>query len=216
MSLVVSDRSGASIPPLNNGVYLAICSALIDVGKQYSEQYKKANPKIMIQWTIIGEDFELNGELIPRKIHKEYTATLSEKGNLRKALEAWRGKAFTDDELDGFNTVNVLNVPCQLQLITKERVGKNSYNEIAGIMALPKGQKVEKLAEEQLLMLDFDDINTFKYFKDIPKWIQDRIKQATNYEESGLKKYVEENIKEDNDEVDGEYITVEDTDDLPF
>jgi len=110
---------------------------------------------------------------------------------------------------------NIMNVPCQLQIINKERVGKSNYNDIAGIMALPKGQKVDRLADDSLLMLDLEDLNTFRYFKDIPKWIQERIKQATNYEESGLKKYVEENVKED-EELDGEYITVEDTDDLPF
>lgn len=216
MSMIAKDNGGVSIPPLEDGVYLAVCSGLIDLGIQKSEQFKNESRKMMIQYQIIGEDIEFNGETIARKMHKQYGFSLGSKSNLRKDLESWRGKAFTDEELKGFNMTNIMNVPCQLQIINKERVGKSNYNDIAGIMALPKGQKVEKLTEEQLIMLDLEDVNTFKYFKDIPKWIQDRIKQAVNYEESGLKKYVEENIKEDDDEVDGEYITVEDTDDLPF
>jgi len=215
MSMIAKDNGGASIPPLEDGVYLAICSGLIDLGIQKSEQFNNESRKMMIQYQIIGEDIEFNGETIARKMHKQYGFSLGSKSNLRKDLESWRGKAFTDGELQGFNMTNIMNVPCQLQIINKERVGKSNYNDIAGIMALPKGQKVDRLADDSLLMLDLEDLNTFRYFKDIPKWIQERIKQATNYEESGLKKYVEENVKED-EELDGEYITVEDTDDLPF
>lgn len=64
-------------------------------------------------------------------------------------------------------------------------------------------------------MLDLEDSNTFIFFITIPKWIQDRIKQAENFESSGLKKWVEENVKEEASEENGEYVTV-DEDELPF
>src|SRR3990167_3685661 len=35
-------------------------------------------------------------------ISKFYTLSLSEKANLRKDLEGWRGKSFTESELEGF------------------------------------------------------------------------------------------------------------------
>ena len=139
--------------------------------------------------------------------------------NLRKDLEAWRGKAFTSEELNGFDLVNILNVPCQMQIITKERKGKSDVNDISGIMSLPKGNNVEKLPADKLLFFDMEDNSTFINFEQLTKWIQDTIKCSEDYESSGLKKYVEENVHENNEEEgeqDGEFITVEDTDDLPF
>lgn len=220
MSMIAKDNGGVNIPALESGVYVAVCSGLIDLGIQSNEQFgNKSSRKMMIQWQILGENIEIDGEEITRKMHKQYGFSLNSKSNLRRDLEAWRGKAFTDEELKGFNMTKLLNVPCQLQILNKERAGKSNYNDIAGIMALPKGNQVEKLAEKELMVLDLEDPNTFIYYEKVTKWIQDRIKQAENYESSGLKKYVEENVKEntdeENNEDDGEYITVDDNN-LPF
>lgn len=219
MSMIAKDNGGIVIPPLENGVYIAICSGLIDLGVQNNEQFGTKSRKMLIQWTIIGEEIEVNGEKFPRRMHKQYGFSLSSKSNLRKDLEAWRGKAFTSEELNGFDLVNILNVPCQMQIITKERKGKSDVNDISGIMSLPKGNNVEKLPADKLLFFDMEDNSTFINFEQLTKWIQDTIKCSEDYESSGLKKYVEENVHENNEEEgdqDGEFITVEDTDDLPF
>lgn len=215
MSMIAKDNGGMAIPPLENGVYIAICSGLIDLGIQVSEQFGTKSRKMIVQWIIAGETIDVNGEQLPRSMHKQYGFSIGSKSNLRKDLEAWRGRAFTDEELNGFDLKNILNVPCQMQIITKERVGKSDVNNISGIMSLPKGNNVDKLNEEDLTFFDIEDTSTYKNFERIPKWVQEVIKQAENYESSGLKKYVEENVKEEVVE-DGEFITVEDTDDLPF
>lgn len=214
MSMIAKDSGGVSIPPLANGVYIAICSGLIDLGVQTSEQFGTKSRKMIVQWSIIGETVDVNGEQLPRIMHKQYGFSLGSKSNLRKDLEAWRGRAFTEEELNGFDLKNILNVPCQMQIITKERAGKSDVNNISGIMSLPKGNSVDKLNDTDLVYFDIEDASTYKQFEKTPKWIQEVIKQAENYESSGLKKYVEENVKEE--VTDGEYITVDDTDDLPF
>lgn len=214
MSMIAKENGNSNIPVLEDGVYMAICNGVIDLGIQSNEQFgNKSSRKMMIQWQIVGENVEINGEKLPRRMQKQYGFSLNSKANLRKDLEAWRGRAFTSEELKGFDLTNIINVPCQLQVLVKERVGKDNYNDIGGIMALPKGNNIEKLEDKDLLMLDLEDPNTYVYFKNVPKWIQDRIKQAENYESSGLKKYVEENIKEDDDR---EYITVDTSNELPF
>lgn len=215
MSMIAKDNGGISIPPLANGVYIAICSGLIDLGIQVSEQFGTKSRKMIVQWTILGETVDVNGEQLPRIMHKQYGFSLGSKSNLRKDLEAWRGRAFTEEELNGFDLKNILNVPCQMQIITKERAGKSDVNNISGIMSLPKGNNVDKLNDADLVYFDIEDVSTYKQFERIPKWVQEVIKQAENYEESGLKKYVEENVKEEVVE-DGDFITVDDADDLPF
>lgn len=214
MSMIAKDNGGISIPPLANGVYIAICSGLIDLGIQVSEQFGTKSRKMIVQWNILGETVDVNGEQLPRIMHKQYGFSLGSKSNLRKDLEAWRGRAFTEEELNGFDLKNILNVPCQMQIITKERAGKSDVNNISGIMSLPKGNNVDKLNDADLVYFDIEDVSTYKQFERIPKWVQEVIKQAENYEESGLKKYVEENVKEVSEE--DEFITVDDTEDLPF
>lgn len=197
MSMIARDNGGISIPALEDGVYMAVCCGLIDIGMQKSEQFKTESRKMMIQWQVIGQDFEYNGQMTPRKLQKQYGYSLGNKSNLKKDLEAWRGKAFTEEELKGFDLGNILNVPCQLQILNKERVGKSNYNDIAGIMALPKGIAVPKLTDHELIMLDLEDSNTFQYIHKVQNWIQDRVKQATNFEVSGLKKYMEEHQEDE-------------------
>ncbi len=219
MSMIAKDNGGVSIPPLEAGVYPAIGSMMVDIGVQVSEKFGKSQRKFRMFWDIVGETIDINGEQFPRRMSKEYSFSLGEKSNLRKDLQAWRGKPFTEEELQGFALVNVLNKGCQLQIINEEKNGK-TYNNIAAIMALPKGTKLEEL--EETTIFDMENPDSFKYWEKIPGWIQDQIKKAVNYEESGLSEFVEEyekeNNKEDSKEDNTEEIPEEliSEDDLPF
>ena len=211
MSMIASDNGGQVIPKLEGGVYPAISSAIIDLGLQTSEKFQKTQRKFMMIWTIKGEEIEVNGEMLPRTMSKEYSFSLNEKSTLRKDLQSWRGQVFTDEELKGFNLLNILNKPCQLQIILEEKNGKQ-YNNIAGIMSLPKGTSIAPLNDTY--HFDIEDEATYVNWIRIPNWIQERIKKADNYTKTNLEKFVmeyENNVKEvkaDND------LSTED--DLPF
>lgn len=213
MSMVASDNGGIEIPKLEGGVYTSISSAMVDLGLQKSEKFKTTQRKFMLIWTIQGEEVEINGEKQARQISKEYSFSLNEKSTLRKDLQSWRGKVFTDEELRGFNLLNVLNVACQLQIILEEKNGKQ-YNNIAGIMSLPKGTKISPL--DDVYYFDIENIETWSNWGRITKWIQERIKKAENFESSGLKKYVEEyeEVIKEQEEKDPELKSANDN--LPF
>lgn len=211
MSMIASDNGGQVIPKLEGGVYTAISSAIIDLGLQTSEKFQKTQRKFMMIWTIKGEEVEVNGEKLPRTMSKEYSFSLNEKSTLRKDLQAWRGKVFTDEELRGFNLINILNKACQLQIILEEKNGKQ-YNNIAGIMSVPKGTVIDEL--QNTYHFDIEDESTYMNWSNIPTWIQERIKKAENYVDSNLEKFVleyENNVKEVH--TDNELNT---EDDLPF
>ena len=213
MSMVASDNGGIEFPKLEGGVYTSISSAMVDLGLQKSEKFKTTQRKFMLIWTIQGEEVEINGEKQARQISKEYSFSLNEKSTLRKDLQSWRGKVFTDEELRGFNLLNVLNVACQLQIILEEKNGKQ-YNNIAGIMSLPKGTKISPL--DDVYYFDIENIETWSNWGRITKWIQERIKKAENFESSGLKKYVEgyEEVIKEQEEKDPELKSANDN--LPF
>lgn len=217
MSMIASDNGGQVIEKLENGVYTAVSSAIIDLGLQKNEQFKKIQRKFMMIWTIIGEEVEINGEKQPRTISKEYSFSLNEKSTLRKDLQAWRGKPFSEEELQGFNILAVLNKACQLQIILEEKNNKK-YNNIAGIMSLPKGSNVPIL--EDTYYFDMENAETWENYCKIPNWIQEKIKKAENLESTGFERYVkeyDEMLKErqsKKEENDPEIIAP--ADDLPF
>ena len=147
MPIIASAKSGGSFEPVSEGVHIANCISIIDLGDQYSEKYDKTQRKVLLTWEVTDETIEIDGEEKPRVISNEYTLSLSEKANLRTHLEAWRGKNFTQEELDGFDLQNVLGKPCQLSIVHNERNG-NVYANIKSIMSIPKGMPTPPVVSE--------------------------------------------------------------------
>lgn len=212
MSMIAKDSGSINIEKLEGGVYTAVSQAIIDLGLQVSEKFDKTQRKFMMVWVVLGEEVEINGQKQPRTISKEYSFSLNEKSTLRKDLQAWRGKAFTEDELMGFNLLNILNKACQLQILLEEKNGKK-YNNIASIMALPKGTQIETL--EDVYHFDLENQETWLNWGKIPNWVRERIKKAENYSKCGLDKYVQE-YEETVKQMEETTTVVEEDDDLPF
>ena len=216
MEFIAKSEGNSNIPKLENGVYTAISSMLIDIGPQKSTIDNNVRRKFIMVWNIIGEFIEVNNEQLPRVMSKEYTLSLNEKSNLRKDLQAWRGQAFTEEELQGFDILTVMNKPCQLQIINEEKNGK-TYNNISAIMAMPKGMTVEKLAETTVFITN--NAETWENWAKVPKWIKDKVKKAEGFEGGELSQYIDEYEKMEkennvtNNEIDG--VEAPD-DDLPF
>lgn len=214
MAMIAKESTGSNIEKLENGVYTAISSMLIDLGKQTSEKFGKTQRKFMIIWTILGEEIEINGQKLPRTMSKEYGYSLGEKSNLRKDLQAWRGQPFSVEELQGFNLLDILNKPCLLQIIKEEKNG-TTYNNISSIMSLQKGTTVELLTNT--CHFDLENPESWKNYERIPAWIQDKIKKADNFTDNGFDKFVaeyEEFKKEQEGKQESDDLATKD--DLPF
>lgn len=135
------DTGGGSYqqPPI--GTHLAICVKLIDIGTQKGEYQGQATYKrqVIIGWELPNElmtEGESAGK--PFTVSKFYTASLSEKANLRKDLANWRGRDFTPQELGGFAAKNILGKACMLSLTMNEK----EKVRVTGVMAVPKGMQV--------------------------------------------------------------------------
>lgn len=180
MSLTVNGSSASSVEPISEGTHLAVCSMLIDLGMQYSEQYKNSARKVLIGWEIPEETIELDDGPHPRTISKRYTASLNERSNLRADLAAWRGRDFTPEELAAFDLRNIVGKSCLINIIHSTKEGK-TYANIGSVMALPKGMQKGKLSEPPTVYdLDTDPLELVDNF---PKWIADIIKKSSTYQE---------------------------------
>ena len=181
MSLIAKGNE-TNITPIEEGTHIAVCSALIDLGLQppYNEKFKQAY-KVMISFAVTDETYTNNeGEEVFKTISKEYTNSLNNKAALYKDLNAWRGKKFTLQELQGFNLRNIVGVPCQISITHTEKDG-NKYANIGSVTGIPKGMKVDA-DEINTLVFDLDDPSTYVDFHEIPKWIQEKITACVDFE----------------------------------
>ena len=179
MAIMATDNGGGGdFSPMPSGNHVAICNMVVDLGKQrvVSQQYgEKIKHQVYIRWETPHERLawtdrdgvEREG---PRVIGKSYTVSLHENAALRGDLENWRGRAFTKEELAGFDISKLLGVPCMVNVIHQERNGK-TYANVNGIGAFPKG--MDRPNTEVGLLL-FDEDNRANYDQ-LPEWLQKKV-----------------------------------------
>jgi hypothetical protein len=189
MGFVASDSGGGNFKRVPSGVHVGRCYSLIDLGTQLSSgQYgEKLQHKIRVAWELFGEDedgkplvVEFEGQEMPMTISKSYTLSLSEKASLRKDLQSWRGREFTDEEAKGFDITKLLGAYCMVNVTTSETNGK-TYSNVANLTPLPTALKASKpAAVHQNVMFDLDnpDWGIFDTFHDK---LKDAIKRSPEF-----------------------------------
>ena len=130
--------SGGSFTPAPVGTHLARCIKIIDIGTQHGQWNgeEKIRNQVVIFWDLPTETLTIDGQEKPFTISKFYTNSLHEKANLRHDLEAWRGKAFTEDELAGFDLEKIVGQPC---LVTVIKNAEKDRTDVQSVSGLPKG-----------------------------------------------------------------------------
>lgn len=171
MGLIVSE--GKTFKPVPAGTHLAICCQIIDLGRQYSKFYDSTSHKVLMAWELPDEKQD-DGK--PFMVYSRYTMSLGKNSKLRAALEAWRGRAFSADELKGFDLKNVLGKACMLNVAHRESEG-NVYADVAAIMALPKNTIVPPPVSEQVWF----DLSEWK--QDVFDKFSDKLKETINNSE---------------------------------
>ena len=174
----IKDRAKPKAPPVEPGVYMAVCIGFIDLGEQYSETFKSHSNKGMYIWELPGETIEIDGEQKPRQLSKEFTISSSSKGNLRKFIESWNGKSYSDDEFLEFDLFDQIGKPCQLNVVLNET---KEYSNVDNIMPIPRGFPAPTSDTKQVRW-DMELWND-EVFKELPEWIQDKIKKSTQYQQ---------------------------------
>ena len=203
MSLVA--RQGNSIDPIEAGNHHGICVAVIDLGTQYNDKFKKEQPKVMITWELIDFPIESDNGDGFRLISREYTAVLSEKSNLYADLISWRGRDFTPEELEGFNIKNVLGANCLVNVVNITKNNK-TYSNVTAVAKLPKGMTAKKGIYQLIYDMD-EDVENIP--EGVPDWIKDKIKKSREW--IALSGTQDDDRPATDDDVD-----MDDSDSIPF
>jgi hypothetical protein len=147
---------------------------------------KKNMHKVRIGWELPTELKIFNPEKgeQPCIIDKEYTLSLADKANLRKDLQSWRGKAFTDEEAEAFDITKLLGVPCMLNIIHVQ--GKKdptkTYQAIGSVSPMPKGLICPPQVNETFVF-DFENFDETKFLT-LPDFIKEQIVKTPEYKEA--------------------------------
>lgn len=168
----IAKNSGGDFTPLPAGSHVARCFAVISLGTQESPMFSPSF-KVMLMFEVPGETVTIEGKSMPMTIQREYSLSLSEKSNLRKDLQSWRGREFTAKELEGFAVETVCGVPCMLSVIHKQNAQKKVYANISAISGLPKGvqcpPQVHKTIKYEI------EQGGDEVYNSLPEWIRKKI-----------------------------------------
>ena len=172
--MIVSDNGGNfENPPA--GMHNAMCYRVIDLGTHESEYQGQKNIKreVMIGWEI--DEFMKDGRRF--SVAGFYTASLNEKSKLRAMLESWRGRAFTEQELKGFDLQNIIGKPCMVNLTMNDK-GKI---RVASVSPLVKGMPPINLtnATEHFSLDNFDEV----MFNSLRDGLKDKIRKSPEYQQ---------------------------------
>lgn len=175
----IKDRAKPKTPPVEPGVYMAVCVGVIDLGTQYSEKFKNYSNKVKFVWALPSEIIEIDGKVEERQLYKEFTFSVSKKGGLRAFLESWNSKSYSDDEFAELDVFDQVGKPCQLQVVLNDT---GEYSNVANLMPLPKGMPapVTKTAFITWDMEAWDDA----VFETLPEWTKEQIKKSTQYQKN--------------------------------
>lgn len=185
MGIYAEKKESNDFVQVEPGTYVARCYSMIEIGTietEFNEEKKKAH-QVNITWELPTEVavFKEENGLEPFVVSKTYRLSMHEKATLRKDLESWRGKGYTEPEAQRFDVTKLLGQPCILSIIhepSKTDPNKN-YVRISSISKLMKGQECPPQIN-QTRLLSFEDWNE-ELFESLPEWLQDKIKSSDEY-----------------------------------
>jgi len=190
--MLFEDTGGADFEPAPTGNHIARCIRIIDLGTHEDEFYGKDKHEVFFMWELPEEikTYEVQDKVTKEKrtvtepftASKFYTMSLAERAWLRKDLESWRSRPFTEQELQGFNPKTILSAPCMINIIHEpKKRGKGVNATITAITPLPKSM-VENMppAVHELVYFSLREFDAALLEK-VSKGLQAKIKRSHEY-----------------------------------
>lgn len=177
---MIAKETGGSFEVAPAGTHVARCFGLIDMGTQIDsfEGRKKSARKVSIRFELPME-LQQNGEHEgqPFQLSKTYTLSLHKKAGLRAALESWRSRPFTEEELKGFDLRKVMGAPCMISVIHNE----NGKANISSVSAMVKGMQIPAQVNPSLYFsLDPEEFSETA-FEALGDWFKGKIADSPEY-----------------------------------
>jgi hypothetical protein len=213
MNINQFSKGGSSYPPMDAGTFTAICVGVVDIGT-HSETWEGKElikNQLVLLFDFPSEMIDIDGEQKPRCLSLKLTKSTHEQAKLRKHLIAWRGRDFTDDELNDFHLSKLLGVPVTVGVTQKTSNGKT--RAIISTLGKPmKGMEPPKATRR--IYFDMADANSYSAIEELPDWIVGEINKSA--EAIAAKQvFMKESAKKAVSQVGNKHVD-DATDDVPF
>jgi hypothetical protein len=119
--------------PAPEGLHRAVCVDVVDLGMLETDFGKKH--KVYISWQL---EERMEGVGKPYLVSKRYTLSLHRKSALRPDLESWRGKPFSDEEVEGFDLEKLIGANCQINVV-HNKTADGTYANVSAIVPAVRG-----------------------------------------------------------------------------
>jgi hypothetical protein len=112
----------------------------VDVIKNgwHKSSFSGEDPKWQMKITVVWHSEKKMPDGRPFHVQKRYTQSAHKKATLRKDMEAWRGKSWTDEEAAAFDLDRLIGI-CAFANITHEEKSSGIWAEVQSIMPIPPG-----------------------------------------------------------------------------
>jgi len=110
MTFIVGEKE-SQFEPAPEGLQACVCVDVVDLGMVKTEWGDKHMVRLVWQVPTLQKDGRRH------QVAGRYTVSLHKKARLRQHLEMWRGKAFTPEELKGFDLEKLLGANGQMQVV---------------------------------------------------------------------------------------------------
>lgn len=186
MAIIISESANKPRKLIPAGTHIGILTQCIHLGMQDNGYGPKDRVRL---------GFEIPSERVtytdnngaekdsPAMIGGEYTLTLGtakKPSKLRKLLENWRGRAFTDMEAKSFDMAILLGKVCMVGVVHTERNG-NMYADVSGVMACPKGVATSLKPEGDVIEYS-PEAHDEATFQRVPQWLREKIEKRIKKE----------------------------------
>lgn len=194
---ITAKGNDSKFKPHPDGQFVAQCVDAIDLGEKV-EDYPGTPEKLAHKCALVFRTGEKNpdtGELID--VAQEFTVSMGEKANLRKALESWRGKPYTEQQIEEGVPIHKLAGNWALVTVAQKQSGKGrTYAFIQSIVGVPAMMR--------------DRLPTFPAYERAEFWQTRKDEYA-----KGAKAFRAKHAAPPSDDFDDSQVQ-DDADDLPF
>ena len=175
MPIIAKGTNSDNFEIAPTGLQNALCVFAEDIGTHSNEYKGESKPKLTHKVVIV---FQLEALITEGKfagqpflLSIKENLSIDTRANLTAFLESWRGRAFSDEQREqGFDVEKLINVPCTLSVIHKDKVrgGKKAVINMI-VPKQPTAKTLEKIATKP------------------PAWIQNEREKSLEYQEMAKK-----------------------------
>jgi len=149
------------------GTWIARCYSVIDLGYILNKHPRQDGGqnwqrKIRVAWELPNN---LMDDGSPFSVSFRYTLSLDDRSYLYQHLVSWRGKAFTEEELHGFDITKLIGVPCQIQVLHN-----GEYANVNAVLPLGNNECPNQI--NPTLLYSIDDDPNGSDFEALPDWVK--------------------------------------------